>query len=354
MAHEPIRIRFLGDISFNDEYVSVLESGHNPFSGLSEVLTGADLVVGNLECLAQGKAENLEKKPRLKTTLKALDALRHLNLGLVSLATNHYYDNLEEGFERTIGKLRDCGIATIGAAQNPLDAQRPFIWEGKQRKVGFLNYVHSDTNPNVPEKARVYANEFDMKKIVQQIKELKDRTDHMVVLLHWGGKCDYGYFPHKEQIAQAKAMIEAGADAVVGHHTHTFQASMRHKGKPIFFSLGNFCFADIHSDNGIVKVRNSGRKSAVLELTFMPGASIEEKRFGFRINGTDLNVAPSVVNEFARWTGLFWLVRTIPGLYAIYYYLLRRWEPVHFHAQLHETTLLRVGIRKFKRIFGLA
>lgn len=347
-----IRIRFVGDISFNDAYARALESGENPFEEVIPVLNDADLVVGNLECLAEGTAQNLLKKPRISTTLKALDTLKRLNLGLVSLATNHYYDNLEDGFDATINRLNDLEIAHVGATRNKDSIYQPYIYEEKGWRIGFLNYVHSDTNPKVPTGAKVYANLFEMDKLIGHIKELKSKVDRVVMLLHWGGKSDYGYFPHKEQIGQAKQMVDAGADAVIGHHSHTFQSQFQYKGRPVVFSLGNFCFADIHSDGDIYRVRESGKKGAIVELEFSENEEIKKQLFPFRINDLKLIPDEGLKTEYANWQRLFSLVRSVPGMYSFYYYMLRRWEPVHYHAQLQNTTITGLAFNKLKRIFG--
>ena len=128
-ARKPIRIRFVGDISFNDRYIELLESGAKPFEAISPVLKDADLTVGNLECLAEGSSENKKKVPRIKTSVKALDALKDLNLGLVTLATNHVYDNLKEGFENSTNKLDELGISHLGASTYKSEASRPFVFQ---------------------------------------------------------------------------------------------------------------------------------------------------------------------------------------------------------------------------------
>ena len=40
----------------------------------------------------------------------------------------------------------------------------------------------------------------------------------------------------------ARRLIRAGADAIIGHHPHVIQKEEYFKGKPIFYSLGNFVF----------------------------------------------------------------------------------------------------------------
>jgi hypothetical protein len=148
-------------------------------------------------------------------------------------------------------------------------------------------------------------------------------------------------------------MVDAGASAVIGHHTHTFQSSMNYKGAPIYFSLGNFCFDDIVMDQQVFRMRESGRKGGILELEFSDEKEVVDTVFGFRLNGLKLESAPQLANEFSFWNRIFWWVRKMPGLYQLYYYLLKRWEPVHFHAQLSNTSMVGVAISKLKRTIGL-
>ncbi|MFT4545117.1 MAG: hypothetical protein ACI9UR_002095 [Bacteroidia bacterium] len=348
-----IRIKFVGDVSFNNDYIPLLEAGNNPFKAVEPFLSNADLVVGNLECLASGTGENEKKVPRIKTSAKALDALNFINLGLVSLATNHVYDNLEEGFQKSRAKLDELGIDCLGAALSEDTAQLPHVFESGGWKIGFLNYVHEDTNPKLPDGAGVYPNKFGMHKIIEDINGLKDKVDKVVVLLHWGGKCDYGYLPHKEQIAQAKTMVDAGADAIIGHHTHTFQTSIEYKKAPVYFSIGNFCFDDIVMGDRNFRIRESGRKSGVVEIEFFDSKETKHEVFPFRINGFDLIPDASLTSEFKTWKNRFWFIRNVPGMYSLYYFLLRRLEPVHFHAQINNTTLSGIAFSKVKRILRI-
>ena len=271
----------------------------------------------------------------------------------MSLATNHVYDNLEEGFEKSCTKLDELGIDYLGAALDEDSAQLPHVFESGGWKIGFLNYVHEDTNPKLPNGVGVYPNKFGMHNIIEDINRLKDKFDKVIVLLHWGGKCDYGYLPHKEQIAQAKAMVDAGADAIIGHHTHTFQASIEYKKAPVYFSIGNFCFDDIVMGDRNFRIRESGRKSGVVGIEFSDSEETKHEVFPFRINGFDLIPDAGLAREFKTWKNRFWFIRNVPGLYRVYYYLLRRLEPVHFHAQINNTTLFGIAFSKVKRILRI-
>src|SRR5690348_9397938 len=85
-----LRFSFIGDISFNNQYIDFYKQGIDPFENLRPSLFSSDYVVGNLECLAKGeKGENQLKKPRLSTTAETLNFLSTINAKVVSLAQNH-------------------------------------------------------------------------------------------------------------------------------------------------------------------------------------------------------------------------------------------------------------------------
>ena len=147
-------------------------------------------------------------------------------------------------------------------------------------------------------------------------------------------------------------MVDAGADAIIGHHTHTFQSHLIYKNAPIYFSLGNFCFDDIVMGANVFRIRESGRKSGVVELMFSESET-NHSVSPFRLNGLIPTPESNLATEFEKWQSRFGLIRNIPGGYALYYYLLKRWEPVHFHAEQNNTTMTGVAVQKVKRIFGI-
>ena len=349
-AKKPIRIKFIGDVSFNDRYILLLESGQYPFEAVLPLLQDADFVVGNLECGAKGAGENLNKRPRISTTEKALDSLKKLNLGLVTLANNHIYDNLETGFDRSIEKLQQLGIAHIGATRDEQEQLVPHTLEKDGWRVGFLNYVHTDTHPHIPSGVQVYVSYFNVEQIIEDVKKLRQEVDRVVLLLHWGGKTDYGYFPHKEQVEQAKRMIQAGADAIVGCHTHSFQTHDHFDGKPVYYSLGNFCFADIHCDDGgFFAVRESGKKGAVLSLTFTDEKVLSEIE-PFYNDALFLKPRTSLKSEFSRWQWAYRFIKVIPLGFSFYYWALNRIEPIFYYSQLHKISIASIALSKLKRL----
>ena len=63
----------------------------------------------------------------------------------------------------------------------------------------------------------------------------------VIVSYHWGEEKDY--VPNERQVPLGRATIDAGADLVIGHHSHRINPIEVYKGKYICYSLGNFSFA---------------------------------------------------------------------------------------------------------------
>ena len=354
MSKEAV-IHFLGDISFNDAYVDLYKKGVNPFTGVREILAKADYVVGNLESQVIGaQGENLLKNPRVKTELQTLNYLNDLSVNLVSVATNHTYDGLRDGVVQSFSFLDGHKILHIGASLDQANSFKPLVVEINQVKFGFLNYVHEDTNPSMPKDADVYLNYYDREKILTQIASIRKEVDFVILLFHWGGLTDYGFYPHHTQIRDAHAFIDQGADVIIGHHTHTFQPIEKNKGKPIFYSLGNFCFADIFSGGKWNKVRATGKESAIAELKFNAETKTCDYTL-FPVSNEDHNIKPNpgLIKRY-RWRNFkFLFVKNIIVFRWCYYFYRSSIEPLQFYFEASDKTWFqRIKALSFKRIVG--
>jgi hypothetical protein len=263
-----VNISFIGDIGLNDNYIKLSDRKVSPFTSLIPFLAGNDLLVGNLECMLKGRGENYLKKPRIHTTPEALLNIKLINLGLATLATNHVYDNLEDGFQKTLEFLDANQIDYLGAGLGKETACKPYIFIKNDLSFCLLNYITPDTNPSLPDHAGVYLNEFNLEQCFADLASHKE-CDFRIVLMHWGGKFEGGLYPAYDQPALARKLIDHGADLIVGHHSHTLQPYERYKGKYIFYSLGNFCFSDIHFEGKVREMSSlRERESVVVHVHF--------------------------------------------------------------------------------------
>lgn len=258
-----IRISFTGDISLNNLYNTYATEGINPFSDISDSFKDSDYVIGNLEAMIESSDENEQKVTKLKASKSAIQLLSKLPLSLVTLANNHVYDQGFDGFKKTIEFLNTNNINFIGAKIKS-ESLEDYTFILKQRKFVVLNYVHTSTNPRFPENIKVDVNIYDTKLIIGRIKYFKQEGLEVILILHWGD--DNVRYPNPNQRKEAKSFIDAGADLIVGHHSHVLQGYEVYRGKYIYYSLGNFAFASIKKSEDIDVNRQA--KSVILHCDF--------------------------------------------------------------------------------------
>ncbi|MCR5785842.1 MAG: CapA family protein, partial [Eubacterium sp.] len=81
---------------------------------------------------------------------------------------------------------------------------------------------------------------YDNTLFLEAIEEADENADYVIALPHWG--TEYSTELEDAQTEGAKEYIDAGADAVIGAHTHCLQGIGSYNDKPIVYSLGNFWF----------------------------------------------------------------------------------------------------------------
>jgi poly-gamma-glutamate synthesis protein (capsule biosynthesis protein) len=194
-------------------------------------------------------------------------ALRLGHLDVVSFASNHCYDLGSDVLLETVGVLRDQGFAVIGAGKDIEEARTPAVLERGGLRLGFLAYSsvlrkgyearpgkpgaapmrahtlyeQSDYQPGTAPRIRTFADREDLTALLADIASAKARTDFLAVSLHWGVHLTKGVIADYEKEI-AHAAIDAGADMIIGHGPHLLKAVEIYRGKPVFYSLGNFCF----------------------------------------------------------------------------------------------------------------
>lgn len=174
--------------------------------------------------------------------------VKEMGFDVVSLANNHVWDLGEEGLKNTISILQKNGIKYCGAGMNIEEASRPAVIEKGGLSVAILAYCMCGNKylgyVELAGENKAGINPLDIERVVKDIKQAKQKYDKVIVMPHWGR--EYRYEPLPECVAMAKQMIGAGADAVLGSHTHQVQPFLELKGKPVCFSMGNFLFPDFY------------------------------------------------------------------------------------------------------------
>jgi poly-gamma-glutamate synthesis protein (capsule biosynthesis protein) len=82
--------------------------------------------------------------------------------------------------------------------------------------------------------------QVDVENLKKLLREMEEKTDLTIVFVHWGE--EYRTVHTDAQELLAHVLIDSGADAIIGHHPHVVEDVDEYRGKPIFYSLGNFIF----------------------------------------------------------------------------------------------------------------
>lgn len=174
--------------------------------------------------------------------------VKEMGFDVVSLANNHVWDLGEEGLRNTIRLLRESGIMFCGAGMDIEEASRPAVFEKNGLKTAIFAYCMYGSKylgyVELAGKDKAGVNPLNMDRVVSDIKRGKEEYDKVIIMPHWGR--EYSYDPLPECVVMAKQMIEAGADAVLGSHTHQMQPLIMYRNKPVCFSMGNFLFPDFY------------------------------------------------------------------------------------------------------------
>ena len=202
----------------------------------------ADMVVANLECPATRIDAPLSKRFVFRADPAVLPALRRHGITHLNLANNHSIDHGRRGLSDTYYNIAEAGMTAIGYGRNDAEACRPLLIATGPRPVYVLaslrvmseNYVYMPSRPCVCE--------APVDRLCDSISALRHREPQacIIVCLHWGA--EHTPHPMPGQRHEARLLIDAGADAIIGHHSHTAQDVETYRHRPVFYSLGNFIF----------------------------------------------------------------------------------------------------------------
>ena len=226
-----------------------------PFKNVSSEISASDIAIGNLESPFNDKGKYfVENSLVFNADPKSIEGLKYAGFDILSLANNHTLDQGIKGLDFTIQYLIDNGIIPTGAINSKNEVKLPTI-EKNGLIFGFLSYSYAGLNDGGPPAGEAgktvskYVNNFnDLDKLKQDILSMKGHTaDIVIISMHAG--IEYTRMPSPAQIAFAHAAIDAGADLVIGHHPHWIQPVERYNDKWIFYSLGNFVFDQMWSQD---------------------------------------------------------------------------------------------------------
>ena len=251
-ADSMLTVVMTGDILLDRGVRQAIErhgTDHLFSADVDAMLRSAQVVIGNLECPATKIQAPVFKRFIFRGEPEWLATLRQHGFTHLNLANNHSIDQGREGLIDTKKNIIEAGMTPIGAGENMADAAKPVLLAEKPCRVWLLsslrlaleNYAYLTDKPCVSQEP--------MEQLIKKIHGLRqsDSTAVIIVSLHWGG--EHTLKPVPRQRMEAHQLINAGADVLVCHHTHTLQTIEDFQGKKIYYSIGNFIFDQYKPQN---------------------------------------------------------------------------------------------------------
>ena len=277
-----VTIAAIGDIVMGSTPNLPPDGGRSFFDGVQTDLAG-DVVLGNLEgTLSVGGGSKCGAGSTncyaFQTPPSYAAWLKKAGFTMLNLANNHAYDYGPSGQAQTLAALKQQRLATTG---RPGEIAYQQVGEIEVAVVGFAPYSWAQPLTDIPAARRL-------------VKKASANADVVIVTMHAGAEgTDHTHVrPGTETylgenrgnvVAFSHAVVDAGADVVIGHGPHVLRGMEWYKGRLIAYSLGNFAGYKVFalggplSLSGILRVtlRGDGRfDSGTLVPTRLVGAGL--------------------------------------------------------------------------------
>lgn len=220
----------------------------NQLINVEPLLGKTDITMGNLESIIAGNEIGLSSFPKFNGPVELGYALKELGFDIVTLANNHALDRGAEGLLKSIANLKKIGLEYDGAYESEDDQNRIRIMKINGLKICFMSYTNSTNGNAVPNGKPFLLNSFKNRSLLKVTKDMRrikgeNIADAIIMNVHFGD--EYHLYPTAKQKEMCASLSDAGADVIIGHHSHVVQPPEwleNSRGTKTFvaYSLGNF------------------------------------------------------------------------------------------------------------------
>ena len=247
------------------------------YDEVRQLISSADLAVGTLNASLSDLSTHtgcIETFVLVGDSRSAV-AAAYAGFDVMSVATNHIKncagescgEDYNRAFLDTLDNLRANGIAPVGAGLNRASALKPVVVEVKGVRFGFVSLGMVEPQAFAGENSPGIA-ELSDDNLLSAIAAARQVSDVVIAMPHWGPEDTPD--PNSYQLHFAQVAAEAGADVVVGNHTHVVQAVQQINGIDVFYGLGNFIFDQTwdlaHQQGVILQLHFTGAEYTGYEL----------------------------------------------------------------------------------------
>jgi poly-gamma-glutamate synthesis protein (capsule biosynthesis protein) len=257
-------------VNLDPSYISTYASqGYGyAWSGLGGLFKQDDLTVVNLECAVSKLGSAVPKEFNFRGDPAALPVMRKAGVEVANMGNNHSYDYGPEALLDTRKNILDAGLEPVGAGKDPEEALAPAMFERNGWRIAVVG-LDEVVDPPDAVAAKGHpgtAAGHDFRAMVDAVEAAAADADLVVVDIHWGVELDT--VPRSYQVAEGHKLVDAGADIIFGGHSHRLQPLDVYKGKPIFWSLGNFVWPNFSAE---------GSRTGVAEVHVSPHGDLRAR-----------------------------------------------------------------------------
>ncbi len=244
-------------------------AGIDPFAALDPPLGSSDFSLVNVEMAISDRGVPHWKSFVFRAPPSAAETIAAGGVSVANLANNHANDYGPDALMDTIELLEAAGVATVGAGSNADEAyQYRLLSAGNGVRVAFVGasmivpsgFAAGTTTPGI-------ASAHSPARVLDTVRAAAAEADAVIVAVHWGIERDT--CPSNEQRLLARQLLEAGADAIIGHHPHVLQPVELAGSKLVAYSLGNFIWhvrSGVLGETGIIQIDFDGDEVVTWEF----------------------------------------------------------------------------------------
>ena len=224
------------------------------YEGVAQRIGGADIAFINQEAPLAGKEYGISGYPTFNSPREAADALVELGFDVINLANNHILDKRVAGARASAEYVQSLGVTELGVYLDEADYKNLRITEVNGVRIAWLSFFDLSILYYTPNMDNIIIPLMDDDaKIKAEIAQAKEQADFVIVSAHWGREQPQ---VTSEQKRMAAVMAEAGADVILGHHSHILQPVVWHDNADgsrtlVAYSLGNFISTQYYANNMI-------------------------------------------------------------------------------------------------------
>jgi hypothetical protein len=265
---QAVTFAFGGDVHFEGGLRSKLDSNAaGMFSPIAPELSAADVAVVNLETAITEGGSPAPKQYNFRAPARAFEALRVAGVDVVTMANNHGEDYGTGGLQDTLAAKAATTLGVVGIGANATEAYAPWTTVVRGQRISVIgatdvmdDWLIAPWTATDAQGGLASAKGADQARLVTAITAARPEADTLVVYLHWGSEGDQCPTPRQQELAQA--LVNAGADIVIGSHAHRVQTAGRLGTALVDYGLGNFVFyneSGLSGVTGVLSVTATGR-----------------------------------------------------------------------------------------------